>query len=192
VRVSRRDRRHLRLIRANVDALYSEGILAVSRAFPRARLRALDVAPQDDGGLRRRIRDMPVAPAIDVLTLDITPDSEPDIIGDVCDSAWTAGLETFDAVFVAEVLEHVANPLAAVEVLRSIIRPHGFIFASSPLDFRIHGPLPDNWRFTEHGWRQLCEAFQDLTIVPVGNRRRPLMPVAYRVSARKPIERADS
>lgn len=121
-----------------------------------------------------------------IVTLDIARESGADIIGDICQPNWTEELEPFDAVFVAEVLEHVENPFSAIQMVRSVIRPGGHLFASSPLDFRIHGPLPDNWRFTEHGWRALLKDFVNVEVVPVG-KRRPLMPIAYRVSATRPM-----
>lgn len=183
--VSRRDRRHLKEIRKNVDALYRVGVNELAQEWDGigATRRILDVAPQDDGGWQRRGLS-PLGASI--VTLDIVPESGADIIGDICRPDWTKGIEPFDAVFVAEVLEHVDNPFSAVAVLRSVIRPGGYLFASSPFDFRIHGPLPDNWRFTEHGWRALLKEFVDVVVTPVTS-RRPLMPIAYRVTARRPI-----
>lgn len=186
MRVSRRDRRHLKAIRNSVDLLYQSGadLLMKEWASDTVSRRVLDVAPQDDGGWNNRDLGTP-APL--VLTLDINPNSGADIVGDICEQSWTKGLEPFDAVFVAEVLEHVQNPFSAVQVLHSIMRPGGFLFASSPYDFRIHGPLPDNWRFTEHGWRALLKDFVDVEVIAVPS-RRPLMPIAYRVNARRSLQ----
>ena len=57
-------------------------------------------------------------------------------------------------------LEHVINPFDAIDEIHRILKPGGILLLSSPLNFRIHGPLPDCWRFTEHGWKQLVKKFE--------------------------------
>ena len=57
---------------------------------------------------------------------------------------------------------------------------------TTPFNFRIHGPLPDCWRFTEHGLRALLTDFEIVTLDAVETPGRPLMPVHYRTVARRP------
>ena len=57
---------------------------------------------------------------------------------------------------------------------------------TTPFNFRIHGPLPDCWRFTEHGLRALLTDFEIVTLDAVETPDRPLMPVHYRTVARRP------
>lgn len=59
------------------------------------------------------------------------------------------------------------------------------LFLSMPFNFRIHGSLPDCWRFAEHGLRVLLDRFSPLEMNPVETPNRPLMPVHYIVVAQK-------
>lgn len=56
-----------------------------------------------------------------------------------------AELETFDAVVISEVLEHLERPWIALDTLHKSLRPHGRIFINIP----INSPAPDHlylWR----------------------------------------------
>lgn len=79
------------------------------------------------------------------------------------------------------------NPFAAVEEMNRILKKGGYLFASAPYNFRIHGPLPDCWRFTEHGWPALLShgMFEVVRLEGVKTEGRDLMPVHYTVVARK-------
>lgn len=129
--------------------------------------------------MRRRAAE---DPRMSVMTVDIDPSAGADFVADICEVDSLSNHDPFDVIIAAEVLEHVANPFAAVQTIRSSLARGGSFFASSPFDFRIHGPLPDNWRFTEHGWRQLLAGFGEITIKSVETRRF-LMPIAYRIQA---------
>ena len=91
----------------------------------------------------------------------------------------------FDVVFCTEVLEHVSNPFNAVSELFRMTKKNGVVVVSTPFNFRIHGPLPDNWRFTEHGLRELFKNFSSLKITPLNDDNRFLMPIHYTLIAKK-------
>ena len=77
------------------------------------------------------------------------------------------------------------DPFAAVREMRRVLKPGSHVFITTPFNLRIHGPLPDCWRFTEHGLRVLLK---DLTIVSLEQTDcvgRMLMPTHYRVIALK-------
>jgi SAM-dependent methyltransferase len=149
--------------------------------FDRAGARVLDVAPQDHAG---------AAPHFDlaeVSTLDIDPASGADYVADLCaDNSDTIPSATFDVVVCTEVLEHTLNPFSAVAELHRVLKPGGWAVVSTPYNFRIHGPLPDCWRFTEHGLRALLRDFTELELHGVETPDRPLMPIHYTVAAAKP------
>ena len=156
--------------------------IASIRAIGSTPSRVLDIAPQVHEGISSL-----VGVGIKVETIDINPQYEPTYIGDICTTTQIPN-SYFDAVFCTEVLEHVSNPFLAILEIRRVLKPGGYLFASSPFGFRIHGPLPDNWRISEHGWRELLTTFENLEIKSLVDPNRFLMPLHYCVSARKPIQ----
>jgi SAM-dependent methyltransferase len=177
VTVSRMDVEHLAAIRANVSALLRR---AAERYGAGAAL-VLDVAPQVHEGARPHF-----PPSVTVETLDIAPASGCTYIGDLCERNASIPDARFDVVVCTEVLEHTLRPFDAVREIRRILRPGGVLVASAPFNFRIHGPLPDCWRFTEHGWRALLAEFEVLELDGLPTAGRDLMPIHYTVVARRP------
>ena len=170
------DVEHLAVIRAGVTDFLARA--AVEHACTSGLL--LDVAPQDHEGAA------PHFPGVTIETFDIDADSGADHIGDITIENGALAAERFDYVVCTEVLEHTSNPFGAAEELARLLRPGGLLFVTVPLNFRIHGPLPDNWRFTEHGLRALLEpAFDIVELTGVDTPGRPLMPIQYQVVARK-------
>ncbi len=83
-----------------------------------------------------------------------------------------------------EVLEHTLNPFDAIKELRRITKHGGYLLVSAPLNFRIHGPSPDCWRFTEHGWRVLLRDFDIVEIDIMETPDRELFPIKYNILAK--------
>lgn len=175
VRASSIDVVHLELLRAHVSELWTE---AAAHADTVPQGVVLDIAPQDHGGVRPLLKADSV-----VLTMDIDPNSGADVIGDICTFNKAIEDGSFAVVVCTEVLEHVSNPFAAISEILRILKPGGRAYFSSPFNFRIHGPLPDNWRFTEHGWRQLLSPFASVDIRALQTPGRALMPIHYNVVA---------
>jgi len=171
------DVEHLALIRGSVQELQRSAIAELVQAG----MLVLDVAPQDHQGIRPLLTD-----AVGVETLDIDPAAGATYTADLCAFNEHIPADRFDAVFCTEVLEHTLNPFAAADELRRVLRPGGHLVLSTPFNFRIHGPLPDCWRFTEHGLRALLRAFEIVELTAVETPDRPLMPVHYRTIARRP------
>ncbi len=175
--VSELDKQILAAIRENVvhfmkhcAALYAKGPGVL-----------LDIAPQAHEGARPFFPDF-----ITVKTLDIDPGSGCDFIADICAHNVHIPAGTFDFVVCTEVFEHTLNPFnAAAEILR-LLRPAGLLFGSTPFNFRIHGPLPDCWRFTEHGLRALLRRFEVLELNHLETVGRALMPIHYTFVAKRP------
>lgn len=162
--VSQTDIDYLKIIRDNVRSHIKD-----ASEHDREGLVVLDIAPQDHEGAKEFFKKA------DVKTLDINPGA--DYQFDIC--SYTAiPRNLFDIIICTEVLEHVSNPFDAVHEIKRILKPGGILFLTTPFNFRIHGPLPDNWRFTEHGLRELFKGW-DVTIKAVESDRF-LMPVHYR------------
>jgi SAM-dependent methyltransferase len=170
------DRRHLAAVRANVDALMRRA----AEQWVAGGGRLLDIAPQVHAGARPFF-----PPQVLVETLDIDPASGATYIADICEHNPAITDGAFDYVVCTEVLEHTLQPFAAVAEIHRILRPGGRLFLSVPFNLRIHGPLPDCWRFTEDGLRRLLHDFDILELDNVGTPDRPLMPIHYTAVAEK-------
>ena len=177
--VSEMDKEHLTLIRENVIRFLKRA--AVEYRVPGGG-RLLDIAPQDYEGARPFFGG---TMAVD--TLDINPQSGCTYIGEVCRLNKQIADGSYDVVVCTEVLEHTLQPFDAVQEIWRILRPGGILAISVPFNFRIHGPLPDCWRFTVHGLRELLAAFEVLEISALETPGRDLMPIHYTVVARRPL-----
>lgn len=167
----------LAAIRANVSAFLHR----CGQSYSRPGL-LLDVAPQDHDGAS------PYFPGtVRIETLDIDRSANCTYTADLCqnnDGSIPSG--RFDFVVCTEVLEHVLQPFDAVAEVWRLLAPGGLLFATTPYNFRIHGPLPDCWRFTEHGLRALLKNFEVVELQALETPGRDLMPIHYTVVARKP------
>ncbi len=141
----------------------------------------LDIAPQDHKGAAPFFDD-----SITIETLDIDPNSDATHVADLCSCAKQIGFDRFDFIVCTEVLEHTRQPFDACDNIISMLKPGGYAFVSTPYNFRIHGPLPDCWRFTEHGLRELFKKYEIVELIPLETKERFLMPLQYTLVARKP------
>ena len=163
-------------LRQNIASFLSDA----SAQYATADSLILDVAPQDNGGAASFF---PAGARLE--TLDISPDAGCTYVADLCRTNSNIPNDRFDIVVCTEVLEHTVQPFDAVRELHRILKPEGVLLLSTPYNFRIHGPLPDCWRFTEHGLRVLLDRFEILALTPLESPNRPLMPIQYTVAARK-------
>ncbi len=174
--VSQLDIDNLKLIRENVRALIRD----CSLMFDKPGIKILDIAPQDHKGASEFFSKASIK------TLDINPDSRADIIVDICeDNSNLIDSGQFDLVICAEVLEHTLNPFRAVKEIYRLLKKDGVVVVSTPFNFRIHGPLPDCWRFTEYGLHELFKDFKEINISQLKTQERELMPIHYTLKAKK-------
>jgi len=176
--VSQIDIEHLKILRSNVVNF----IKRAASVYADKPGRLLDIAPQVHEGARPFFPDMTI-----VETFDIDPNSGCTYIGDICTHNDFLADEVYDYVVCTEVLEHTLQPFNAVAEIRRILKPGGRLFLTVPFNFRIHGPLPDCWRFTEHGLQVLLSGFNILELNALDTPDRPLMPIHYTVVAEKPV-----
>lgn len=163
------------LLRRSVQDFQNRSVRALA---PNARV--LDVAPHTE----RAVATI-APPSMHVDTLDINEHSGATYVADLCDLRDVVADATYDAVFCTEVLEHTLAPWMAAEEIHRILKPGGVAFVTTPFNFRIHGPLPDCWRFTIFGLRVLFQSFSRVEVDSLEAPDRPLMPIQYRVVARK-------
>lgn len=170
------DEQHLDLMRENVRRV----IRAVEKDLDLPGNLVLDIAPQDHLGAAEFFRKATLE------TLDIDPSSGATYIADLCCENFDRIPDgRFDLIFCTEVLEHVAEPFAAVRELYRMLKPGGNLVVTTPFNFRIHGPLPDCWRFTVHGLRLLFKSFRNVEVQALECPGRFLMPIQYTVRAVK-------
>ena len=168
---------HLEVIRTTVDRF----LASCAERYDRAGAIVLDIAPNTSEGAR------PHFVRATVETLDIAPDAGATYVADITatnDAVIPPG--RFDHVVCTEVLEHTLQPFDAVREIERVLKPGGLVFVTVPFNFRMHGPLPDCWRFTEHGLRALFRNFTVVELAEVETVGRFLMPIQYTLIAAKP------
>ncbi len=170
--VSKYDIDALAALRANVTDL----IRRAAEAWDAEGVLVYDIAPDEHGGAREFFKHAKV------VTVGL---HGCDIYADICDAGYLSTLEKADIVVCTEVLEHVFNPFSAVEGLSAMLKPGGKVVVSTPFNFRIHGPRPDRWRFTEDGLRALFHKF-DIRSIHTLESDRFLAPIHYTLIAHKP------
>jgi len=139
----------------------------------------LDIAPQIHEGAKAYFKKAKIE------TLDIDTNSGATYIADITKYNRVIPDKRFNIIVCTEVLEHTLNPLSAIKEIFRLLKPSGILLLTVPFNFRIHGPLPDCWRFTEHGLRELLKKFYSIKIESIATPNRNLMPIHYTVIAIK-------
>jgi SAM-dependent methyltransferase len=108
---------------------------------------------------------------IDYRTLDVSPETGPDIVADIESMPFDDG--EVAAVICRSVLEHVRSPQRAVDEIARTLRPGGQLYLTVPSIYPYHakpgpGGYPDMWRFFEDTLRALLKGFSQVEIGRVG------------------------
>lgn len=104
--------------------------------------------------------------AADYIGCDIQEGLGVDQIEDIHDLSFDDG--SVGTVICLETLEHVADPLRAVEEMHRVLRPGGVLAISSLMFFPIHAHPWDYWRFTPEGFELLLRPFESRLVVAQG------------------------
>lgn len=67
---------------------------------------------------------------------------------------------SFDAVIIQAVLEHVLEPHTVVSEIHRVLKPNGVVYAETPFLQHVHEGAYDFTRFTESGHRYLFKKFE--------------------------------
>jgi SAM-dependent methyltransferase len=91
-----------------------------------------------------------------------------DVIGDLI--LLPFGEHSFDAVFCAQVLEHVSDPFTITQEFGRVIKPGGRLFLTAPQSWPQHQKPNDFFRYTSFGLRHLINhaGLRPESIEPMG------------------------
>lgn len=78
---------------------------------------------------------------------------------DVIGTAWRLPFrdQVFDSILCTEVLEHVPDPVAALQEMRRVTRTHGVLLLTVPLSEQLHEEPYDFYRFTRYALTDLLD-----------------------------------
>lgn len=99
-------------------------------------------------------------PAIRLINIDPSPDSNAVILGDAHHLPFHDG--SVDGVVVQAVLEHVADPVQCVAEIHRVLKPDGVVYSEIPFMQQVHLEGFDFTRFTHIGHRRLFGSFDEL------------------------------
>lgn len=110
----------------------------------------------------------PYVEKVDYKVLDPVPDYNPDIVGDIHELPFEN--DSKEAILCLAVLEHVHNPIKAMEELHRVLQPGGKLLIYVPFLYYYHaheGYYGDYWRFTYDTLKRFAEPFSEYEITPV-------------------------
>jgi SAM-dependent methyltransferase len=97
-------------------------------------------------------------------SLDIDQSRQPDYLESIDTFAHSS--DSFDVIFMLEVLEHVKEPKKAVANIFRLLKPSGRLIASVPFLLPVHDSPDDYFRFTSFGLKHLLSAFESVSVSP--------------------------
>ena len=104
------------------------------------------------------------ARGFDIVSIDIDPSRSPNIVGDICTISFAES--SFDVAVLAEVLEHLHSPPAALKTVHAALKPGGRLILTTPFILPMHDRPHDYFRFTCHGLELLLRDFRQVDIAP--------------------------
>jgi|GEM_PF-2317771 SAM-dependent methyltransferase len=99
--------------------------------------------------------------------LDVEPGANVMLVADA--HALPIADASLDGVMMVSVLEHLYDPLRAVEQVARVLKRGGVFFSYAPFYHPYHASPHDYFRFTQEGYRHLLRDFARVEIVSGGN-----------------------
>lgn len=95
--------------------------------------------------------------------------------------------EYYDVVVCIFVIEHCEDPINLLKEINKLLKKDGILYLATPFQFRIHGPLPDNWRISECGLKKIItESQYSIKIfTALMESERPACPLHYLLKCKK-------
>lgn len=90
------------------------------------------------------------------------------------------------AVVAMSLLEHIPDFQAAVSEFRRILRDDGVCIVAVPMNFGVHDPPHDYWRFTHFGMAYVLRDFADVIVTTSGRPDHPAM--VYALACKAPLQ----
>lgn len=106
------------------------------------------------------IADMISQNDADYKIMDVVPDYNPDIAGDIHNMPFADN--SLEAIVCMAVFEHIENPLKAARELYRVLKPGGYCLVQAPFLYYYHpekGYYNDYWRFTPDSLKMLFKDF---------------------------------
>lgn len=82
---------------------------------------------------------------------------------------------SYDFVILDQVLEHVADPKAALKEVYRILKKGGWLILTTPFLVQIHPAPHDYWRFTKEGMNELLRSYSAVRVKSWGNKEVALL-----------------
>jgi SAM-dependent methyltransferase len=98
----------------------------------------------------------------EIVNSDVYPADRTHVLTDAHQLAFAD--ETFDAVIIQAVLEHLIDPPVAAEEIWRVLKPKGVVLADTPFMQPVHSGAYDFTRFSPVGQRALFRRFETLHI----------------------------
>jgi SAM-dependent methyltransferase len=99
--------------------------------------------------------------------LELGAESRPAVVGDAHCLPFADA--TMDGVLMVSVLEHLYDPIRAVDQVYRVLKPGGLFFSYAPFYHPYHASPHDYFRFTLDGYRYLLRNFSDVQLISGGN-----------------------
>ena len=114
-------------------------------------------------------------------TFDIVDTYKPTHLGNITKQNVEIADATYNVIVGMDVFEHTLDPFGGVREMRRILKAGGYLLVSAPLNWRE--PIPDCWRYTEHGFKALLRDF-DIIEIDILETRQGFVPIHYNVLAK--------